>query len=421
MTTPPTTLNVQNITVTSQPTQIWYGGTGIQPFIFNNSETNTLYIGGQNDVLGQNITSCIPVPPLAGMSWPDVNIYAFALAGLPVNVLIIPGATSWAPSPVQVQYALIAAGLATAANQVAEQAIVATAANQVSQQAIVATAANQVSQETAIPNNIASTGAPLLALPSVLASGSNVAVPGGGEVNILNKTSVNQPGYEVFIELETTSSSATPVQIQLAWYDPTLGIQTDLTNIWVFAGSTSFPHFVIGRGPTRDSQLQIVVASPVNAITIVNYVVFQHSRVYASDFWRTALDNGANLIFPGFTIPADHDSSTGFLAGDNFTSLAAGGTETEVLPLFSGRVFIQGLSVNTSASGALQITVNPAADHAIGGSSNFNQIVNIACANQVVTQEASLPLVQCTLTVTNTSGSIASTMRYGVTAAAIPT
>jgi len=117
-------------TFVNKPQQIWNGGSGVQPFIFNNDEVNTLYIGSQSDVLRQDATSCIPVQPLSGQVWPDANIYAFAPTS--VNVLIIPGATSVQPGPVQIAVALAAAGLATATNQIL--------------------------QNTAIPDNISTTG-----------------------------------------------------------------------------------------------------------------------------------------------------------------------------------------------------------------------------------------------------------------------
>lgn len=100
------------------PNQIWTGGSGIEPFIFNNDVANTMYIGAQRDVLTQSISSCIPLAPLQGIAWPDVDVWAFALQT--INYLIIPGATAFAPSPVQVQLALIAAGVSTAANQAAQ-------------------------------------------------------------------------------------------------------------------------------------------------------------------------------------------------------------------------------------------------------------------------------------------------------------
>lgn len=107
-------------TIILKAQQIWYGDSGVAPFFFNNDTVNTLYIGPQRDVLTGNISNCIPVPPLGGAAWPDSDWWAFATAPAGVNLLIIPGATAWAPSPVQVQIALNAAGLATSANQTSQ-------------------------------------------------------------------------------------------------------------------------------------------------------------------------------------------------------------------------------------------------------------------------------------------------------------
>lgn len=104
-----------------QPIQIWYGGSGIAPFVANNDFANTLYVGAKADVLRQDISSTIPFYPLGGMAMADVDIWAFVPeTAKPNSYLVIPGATSWTPSPVQVQLALNAAGLATAANQVVQ-------------------------------------------------------------------------------------------------------------------------------------------------------------------------------------------------------------------------------------------------------------------------------------------------------------
>jgi len=132
--------------------QIWNGGSGVQPFIFNNDEVNTLYIGAQQDVLAGFESSCIPVPPLGGQSWPDVDIWAFAPT--PVNMLIVPGATSWAPSPVQVQIALEAAGLATSELQTVQNTSINDPGYGPS------TYDRQVLQETNIPSNIQYYGTP---------------------------------------------------------------------------------------------------------------------------------------------------------------------------------------------------------------------------------------------------------------------
>jgi hypothetical protein len=91
------------------PQQIWSKGSGANPFIFNNDTVNTLYVGTKADVNRQDISSCIPFFPLAGQVWPDVEIWAFAPVA--VNMLITPGGSQIALSPVQIQLALNAAGL----------------------------------------------------------------------------------------------------------------------------------------------------------------------------------------------------------------------------------------------------------------------------------------------------------------------
>lgn len=94
------TITPVNTTVNNTPQQIWSGGTGIDPLIINNDTNNPMYIGAKRDVLRQDVTSCIPVAPLSNQVWGDVDVWAFA--PVPVNCLVVPGATQFNFSPAQI-------------------------------------------------------------------------------------------------------------------------------------------------------------------------------------------------------------------------------------------------------------------------------------------------------------------------------
>lgn len=95
---------IKNTTIL-KPEQIWNGNSGVEPYIFNNNtDGSILYVGDKQAVLKQDTTSCIPIPSLSGSAWGDFDVYAFATST--VNALVIPGVTSWAPSPAQVQQLL---------------------------------------------------------------------------------------------------------------------------------------------------------------------------------------------------------------------------------------------------------------------------------------------------------------------------
>jgi hypothetical protein len=380
MTTPSqiSSLFVTN-TVVGKGQQIWNGGSGVQPFIFNNDEVNTLYVGPANDVLTQSQSSTIPVPPLGGQVWPDVDIWAFAPTA--VNVLIVPGATAWAPSPVQVQVALNAAGLATKAEQ--------------------------ITQNTAIPDNISTTGAPLLNLYNSLADAAGTVITTGNQVTI-GPLAISQIGYEFVASLATLQNAvAAPITIDLRWTDSTSGLVTAEQNYGMYSaytGAGGNPHLIEGHGPSNADTLTVTIFNASTVSVTVSYALLQSSRAYQRHAWRTQTPAG-NISFPTMTyiscVPAAN-----LLAGQTSPSLNSS-SQTYLLPFYVGTAQIWGsIAVAANAGSFLLIDTIRALSNTVVGRWKTS-------SGDVTPTSIILPRDQCQLQMINGTAT-ASTMSAGI-------
>lgn len=401
-----------------QPIQIWTGNSGTSPYLFNNDIANTMYVGAKADVLRQDITSCIPIYPLGGQEWPDDEIWGFVPEGCRnLNYLIIPGATSFTPSPVQVQLALNAAGLATAALQQTQQNTLisgiglptgaakdATVGNVFTAVGSTNTILGSPAQDgtvsglnTGIPNGIAATGVPLLtssALVKNVVAASHVA---GGSV-VYGPFTVGQIGYEIFLELYGNTNSTCTFNVLIDWFDSGTGIQTGEESWWITPGSGSGnPHTIFGSGPTKGDQVQITVTNAATSLTAVfcAFTFIQNSRVYAMDKWRTL-----NFSVAGLTGTAT-DTTSDVIASTN-ASVNAGAGITRVLPLYNGLVRLTFSTNSGTTDGDINI-INNADSSQSGGNPLPNQTVyhNKPNAVGLLVDELTLPKGQCAAILTN--------------------
>lgn len=416
-------LTIVNTTI-KNPGSIWSGHIGVQPFIFNNDTVNTLYVGTKADVSRQDQSSCIPIPPLGGQSWPDVEIWAFAPTA--VNMLIIPGATTWTPSPVQVQLALNAARLAkdsTVQNvQLNTSALGIPAFFKAGSQGVTTEIAALLATGVAggTPGGI-----PLLSFKNVLAS-SVIAInlPANTSTGLVTAKGFNQPSYEFAFSLNSAVNPAIGYQFQLTWLDSTTNEIVATESYWVFPGSGAGinSHYVLGRGPTKADQLSISIFNPsgTTAGSLAFYVIMQNSRVYTGDLWRSISANTGPPAFNGFTV-APHFIDSGDVCGIS-QSVPANTTNTILLPLYTGVVDFKGFtSDGTSGNGQWRLAA-PSILSAAGQDNTFLDGKSgqtgfaPSGAQSCWMPNAGMPNAQCTLRQTNNNTTTAQTMTADIIA-----
>lgn len=209
-------------------------------------------------------------------------------------------------------------------------------------------------------NKIAATGVPLTHLKTLIDRKSGLVIPGGSNVILPSNTTFynfTQIAYEIALQLVTSASTATRVGIQLLWSDSVSGLTTEIENISCYAASGTTGHSVIGRGPTRGDELEVLISAPDNTIT-VNLVILQSSRIWARSHWRTTIA-GLTPVFPGFT-SSIMDPDAGWLASVN-TAVAASGAPATLMPLYTGTVTVAGATTDATA-GNSELRINSTSD-----------------------------------------------------------
>lgn len=159
--------------------------------------------------------------------------------------------------------------------------------------------------------------------------------PASGKFNLV------QPGYEFELNVATLGGTAPVVSVELQWYDSTFGALMDDEIYYFYSGNVN-GHLIHGRGPCKGDQLVIRITnySGASAITVSD-TVLQVPRVFTREFWKTITLGAVAPVFPGFTAPLMNPAA-GILCADSST-VAANGTKTLVLPLYTGTVRLQGI------------------------------------------------------------------------------
>jgi hypothetical protein len=200
-------------------------------------------------------------------------------------------------------------------------------------------------------NAVATTGVPLITLPNTLVNASYVINPGAtsGPAFVTS----NQPSYEVYLNAyESGSGSAGPLQITMQWSDVT-GFIVVAEEIWyVWPGVTNGAHYVNGKGPAKGGQLIVKLANMSSAMQYtVNLAVYARSHLYTRDDWRSTFygtTSAPNAV-------AASDPPAGFL-GNGSASIAAAGTQTYELPLYSGPAYLYFDTSSATTDCQLQLT-----------------------------------------------------------------
>lgn len=253
-------------------------------------------------------------------------------------------------------------------------------------------------------NAIATTGAPPLVLKQVvdvligqaINAGASVTRPASGQFP------VNQPGYEIQLNVATLGATAPIVSVELQWYDSAFGGQIDDEIYYFYSGNLN-GHLIHGRGPSKGDRVVVVITNhDATSQVTVSYTLLQTSRTFTREFWHTLIKAGAAPVFPGFTA-VPHDIAANVL-GAQSGSIAGSTTSTLVMPLYTGTCRLMGSGASTA--GMTQWNIVTATDPVAGSSFSFQGVNGqTGFAPTGVTSlwipEIALPRSQCQLRVQN--------------------
>lgn len=243
-------------------------------------------------------------------------------------------------------------------------------------------------------NAIAVTGVPLLSLATSLfsmgasqsvASGATFTVPGG-------PFTVNQIGYEFFLQVEGNAASILPVGLlTLTWSDSVSGNVVAVDHYSVLGANAAFQQFTC-TGPTKGDTLAVTFHNyDAGQAQLFQMSMVENSRVFVRDDMRQLTTIAPPLIAVGA-----YDQQAGILLAMNPT-IAAGATAARLLAFYSGLV-------NVYAFGPLAYRVNIAMEDgalgALGGNNLWAQSVTAAAGGDLY-QAVALPRMQCILSVQN--------------------
>ena len=323
------------------PVPIMNGVPGLSVTLSNQDLINTVTIARRNN-FSQGGSNTATIPPLGSVTVDaSKTIWGLAPTGT-LPLLIFPGGGNWAPSPAQVAAQINALGLAkdTSVNNPAYSPITTGNAG------LLSTLSAQTNQNTAIPNNIAATGVPLLVLPQSLYN-NNFTVA-AGTTTLIGPFTITQPGYELLFSLWSSVAANVFLRVTMQWFDPTTGVKVDQQSWYMLAGAnaTTDLHAIQGTGPTVNAQLQIGFTAVNGLITIPNVLLHQNSRIYTRHDFRTFTHG--NYV-NGLSASGTDDMQAMVLTQQLASSVATGTHITIYSPLYAGVAYVGAhTSSNTS-------------------------------------------------------------------------
>lgn len=341
--------DLTQIPVTLRPTQaIPALGQDITVTLYNTDITNNAYVSYQR-WFNPGATNSIPIRPLQSIPFTaNKPLYIAGVVTGQAVVLVVPGGTTIQPSPADAAASINALGLAkdTSVNAPGYGP---------------STLAQQVTQQTAIPANIATTGAPLLVLPQNLTNTTATSVASGGTTT-LGPFSFNQIGYEITVSCHTAAVAPTYCRVLMNWTDSNTGTVIDRQTWWIIPGSdaTTNLHIVKGYGPTEGNQITISLSAYNNTVIFDQVLMNQDSRIFVRHDWRTYQ---LNALGGGLGSPPQDLAGMILLAAQPST-VATGAHTTNYTGLFSGKV--QVWAHTSSNTTDCVTTLNAIADQTVG-------------------------------------------------------
>lgn len=193
------------------------------------------------------------------------------------------------------------------------------------------------SEHVANADQIAATGAPLLALSNTLLKSGVQVIPASGLYNpsIMNTT---QLCYEIWMQAQHGSGTTVPfIQLQLAWIDSSssVGMETD---VFYAPSATASPGWTsVAKGPTKGNQLDLLVTNlDASNPATVSIIVLQHSRVYTGEIFRGINASNTGKTVAGFTMPS-LPADNGVLGVVSAATIAAGASTKWLMSPAAGK------------------------------------------------------------------------------------
>ena len=378
------------------------GQPGSSVLLVNPDITQTAYAGYRSSIAPGG-TNTIAIPPL-GSAAVDASRTIYACAPAAMLLQVVPGGTSWAPSPAQISAQISALGLARDTSVQATTTVLNTgialpsgAARDTSVQAVSTTLGTpaQTVDIAGLPGGIASSGVPLLAKRNNLTTQTSQLILAGG-TNTYGPFTLTQMGYDIVVNLSANAAATMPfAQVTMTWSDSATGVIV-AQETWYLAASSAGNSRYYGGGPVKGDTLNVAITNqdPARTLSLSNLVISQTSRFPPRDDWQ---NSGTFSAVPGFTMPGLDQSANMLCLAD--PNIGAGASATRLCDLYAGQAQI---CVNgPGQTGNVLITV-PAEDNAGQASSTiYNGLVS---ATVGLMATVALPRAQVLIKVTNTGG-----------------
>ena len=355
---------------------------GAQFLLVNNDTVNPIYVSQTRPVNAQSNK----IQPQASVTLTGLWYVSTLNNNITVECFIFPGGTVW-DNPVGVQIALGALGLA------------------------------KDTSVLGVAGQVAVTGAPPLVFKRVIdvLIGQNIPASSSITRPASGKFSLNQPGYEIALNVATLGGTAPVVSVELQWYDSAFGALID-DEIYYFLSGNINGHLIHGRGPSKGDQLVVIIRNynATSAVT-VSYTLLQTSRVFTREFWKTITNGAVAPVFPGFTTVGMNPAAN-TIAADS-SSVAASTTKILALPLYTGTVRLSGIGGDTVVNNTewqIQNATDQVAGQAVlivgNGETGFAPTGPLSA----YVPEVPLPRAQCTLNLINRNSTTGQTISTNI-------
>jgi hypothetical protein len=355
--------------------------------IYNQDLTNVIY-ASYSRWFQPGAANSVPIQPL---TFATLSAKRAIYLGSTVSVLpavIVPEGTQLQPSPSQIAQQISALGLATLAQQ--------------------------ITQQTVIPNNISTTGVPLLTQSTILVNLPAQGIAASGNYQSA-KISTNQIGYELLITpYYPVTNGANPfVYVVIGWWDSVSGLlvdkQTFVTCTNSHVGINGLPTRI--KGPSKADQVQLTIYNQDTVQGIATQIVLSsNSRVLTQDYIDWPVDqseNAATIVVPGHTLPAFILPDSRTLAVALNTALAASGQDGWLIPPHSGLAYINMLETGVAAAN-IAVSWQPLPSSIYGGTTPWlvNDVMVAGNPNKLNYPQVIMPNAPTQLNIKN-NGSVA--------------
>jgi hypothetical protein len=295
------------IPVTTHATQALPALGGGVVTLYNSDLTNVAYVS-YSQWFAPGAPNSVPIQPLANATLDASKaIYVAGLVAGQGPLFVAPGGTQLQPSPAQVAAQIGALGLATLSQQ--------------------------ITQQTAIPNNMAVTGIPLLRLNSPIDSATNQPVAAGATAT-KGPYTMTQIGFYLWVAINVNASATVPFFIvTLNWTDASTGFQMN-QDTFVLPGAATGQQFAI-FGQVFSNQLTITFNNNDTLAGSYSFQLISTSQVHSVE--PTILcEQLTKLVVPGYPGPTQNIDAGLVFATQ--IGVNPGGNQSRIVPVYTGEV-----------------------------------------------------------------------------------